>query len=133
MGIKRALELLNARRFQGIDNYGQGRNPWYMEFASVVVLTDGGRGFEDKEKGTQVLKHGDSPGAELTHESYRWDQRVVSFVLKIAGLNTAGGEAAQRQNSLPSLCTVGVLGTQCEAHTDGCLCRAGGKGGRRVS
>lgn len=41
--LKRAFDLLNQFRLQtSIDNYGQGRNPWFLEPAAVILLTDGG-------------------------------------------------------------------------------------------
>jgi len=76
-GVERAVELLNQYRHQsGIDNYGQGRNPWFSEAATVVVLTDGGKfSFAAEEKAgtvnTVLRRAGDAPGSELTHETYR--------------------------------------------------------------
>lgn len=36
-----AFELLNVNRLQsGIDTYGQGRNPFYVESSIVILLTD---------------------------------------------------------------------------------------------
>uniref|UniRef100_A0A1I8IIJ7 VWFA domain-containing protein n=1 Tax=Macrostomum lignano TaxID=282301 RepID=A0A1I8IIJ7_9PLAT len=41
-GLKRTLDLLNLNRLQhGIDNYGCGRFPFYIEPAVIIALTDG--------------------------------------------------------------------------------------------
>lgn len=41
--LKRAFDLMNQFRLQtSIDNYGQGRVPWFLEPAAVILLTDGG-------------------------------------------------------------------------------------------
>lgn len=41
--LKRAFDLINQFRLQtAIDNYGQGRVPWFLEPAAVILLTDGG-------------------------------------------------------------------------------------------
>ena len=45
--LQRAFDLLNIHRLQtGIDNYGQGRNPFYLEPAAIVAITDGGHSIE---------------------------------------------------------------------------------------
>ncbi|KAH9369740.1 hypothetical protein HPB48_007707 [Haemaphysalis longicornis] len=42
--LKNAFDLLNINRMQtGIDTYGQGRCPFYLEPSVLVVITDGHR------------------------------------------------------------------------------------------
>ncbi|KAM7301696.1 integrator complex subunit 6 isoform X2, partial [Ixodes scapularis] len=42
--LKNAFDLLNINRMQtGIDTYGQGRCPFYLEPSILVVITDGSR------------------------------------------------------------------------------------------
>ncbi|KAK8781704.1 hypothetical protein V5799_016949, partial [Amblyomma americanum] len=42
--LKNAFDLLNINRMQtGIDTYGQGRCPFYLEPSVLVVITDGNR------------------------------------------------------------------------------------------
>lgn len=42
--VKNTFDLINLNRMQsGVDTFGQGRNPTYLEPAVVVVLTDGER------------------------------------------------------------------------------------------
>ena len=43
-GLKESFDLLNIHRLHtSIDHYGMGRNPFYLEPAVVIALTDGGR------------------------------------------------------------------------------------------
>ena len=47
------FDTLNINRMQtGIDMYGQGRYPFYLEPAVIIVISDGGK------LTTQVLKFG---------------------------------------------------------------------------
>jgi len=42
--LKHALDVLNINRMQtGIDTYGQGRCPFYLEPSIIIVITDGGK------------------------------------------------------------------------------------------
>ena len=42
--LKYAFDLLNINRMQtGIDTFGQGRCPFYLEPSIIIVITDGGR------------------------------------------------------------------------------------------
>ena len=42
--LKQVFDTLNINRMQtGIDMYGQGRYPFYLEPAVIVVISDGGK------------------------------------------------------------------------------------------
>lgn len=42
--LKQTFDVLNINRMQtGIDTYGQGRCPFYLEPSVIVVITDGGK------------------------------------------------------------------------------------------
>lgn len=42
--LKHVFDLLNINRIQsGIDTYGSGRCPYFLEPVVIVVITDGGR------------------------------------------------------------------------------------------
>ncbi|KAM8965400.1 integrator complex subunit 6-like isoform 2-T2 [Sarcophilus harrisii] len=42
--LKSAFDLLNLNRLvSGIDNYGQGRNPFFLEPALLIAITDGNK------------------------------------------------------------------------------------------
>lgn len=88
--LKNAFDLLNLNRTQtGIDTYGQGRCPFYVEPSVIIVITDGGRYtyrtgvYQETELllplNTQI------PGSKFTKEPFRWDQRLFSLVLRIPG------------------------------------------------
>merc|ERR550534_838839 len=86
--LKSAFDLLNVNRMQtGIDMYGQGRHPFFLEPAVIVAITDGGKlaynGGVYEELNLPMNTH--IPGAELTREPFRWDQRLFSLVLRLTG------------------------------------------------
>jgi len=42
--LKNTFDVLNVNRMQhGIDTYGQGRSPFYLEPSIIVAITDGGQ------------------------------------------------------------------------------------------
>ncbi|XP_060793212.1 integrator complex subunit 6 isoform X1 [Neoarius graeffei] len=86
--LRTAFDLLNLNRLvSGIDNYGQGRNPFFLEPAIIVAITDGSK--LTSTSGVQDELHlplmTPLPGSELTKEPFRWDQRLFSLVLRISG------------------------------------------------
>jgi len=86
--LKHAFDLLNLNRMQtGIDTYGQGRCPFYLEPSIIIVITDGGK--LSSPSGVQedltLPMHSSVPGSELTKEPFRWDQRLFSLVLRLTG------------------------------------------------
>lgn len=88
VALKHAFDMLNLNRMQtGIDTYGQGRCPFYLEPSVIVVITDGGR--LSSGNGVQIdfnlPMHSPIPGSELTREPFRWDQRLFALVLRLAG------------------------------------------------
>lgn len=86
--LKDAFDLLNMHRLQsGIDNYGMGRNPYYLEPAIILLFTDGcsAMDIDGVIPEIKLPSHNLLPGAELTNELYRWDQRLFVLNLKIPG------------------------------------------------
>lgn len=86
--MKNAFDLLNLNRMQtGIDTYGQGRSPFYLEPAVIIVITDGGA--LTTPSGVQpelnLPMNSVVPGTELTKEPFRWDQRIFGLVLRLPG------------------------------------------------
>ncbi|KAJ4933175.1 hypothetical protein JOQ06_030010 [Pogonophryne albipinna] len=71
--LRTAFDLLNLNRLvTGIDNYGQGRNPFFLEPAIIIAITDGnkltsGGGVQD-----EVSKHLD--GYRPHHSDWQWLQ-----------------------------------------------------------
>lgn len=85
--LKNAFDLLNFNRMQsGIDTYGQGRCPFYLEPSVIIVITDGGRySFKNGIHPDITLPLNQFPGMKLTKEPFRWDQRLFSLVLRMPG------------------------------------------------
>lgn len=73
--------------FFPLDMYGQGRYPFYLEPAVILVISDGGKlttqGSVQSE--LNLPMHSSVPGSELTREPFRWDQRLYALVLRMAG------------------------------------------------
>ncbi|XP_019634858.1 PREDICTED: integrator complex subunit 6-A-like [Branchiostoma belcheri] len=87
--LKQAFDLLNLNRLvSGIDNYGQGRNPFFLEPAMVVTITDGSKltSSSGVQEELTLPMNSQLPGGELTKEPFRWDQRLFSLVLRIPGV-----------------------------------------------
>nr|XP_023687521.1 integrator complex subunit 6-like isoform X1 [Paramormyrops kingsleyae] len=90
--LRTSFDLLNLNRLvSGIDNYGQGRNPFFLEPSVIIAITDGGRltsscGVQDE---LHLPLTTPLPGSELTKEPFRWDQRLFALVLRIAGHTSA--------------------------------------------
>ncbi|XP_068602308.1 integrator complex subunit 6 [Brachionichthys hirsutus] len=86
--LRTAFDLLNLNRLvTGIDNYGQGRNPFFLEPAIIIAISDGNK--LTSGSGVQEELHlpltTPLPGSELTKEPFRWDQRLFALVLRITG------------------------------------------------
>ncbi|XP_071547300.1 integrator complex subunit 6 isoform X3 [Panulirus ornatus] len=87
--IKNVFDVLNINRMQsGIDTYGTGRSPFYLEPSVIIIITDGGK--LSSQQGVQddifpLPKVNPIPGAELTKEIFRWDQRLFGLVLRLTG------------------------------------------------
>ncbi|XP_069826082.1 integrator complex subunit 6 [Dendropsophus ebraccatus] len=86
--LRTSFDLLNLNRLvTGIDNYGQGRNPFFLEPAIIIAITDGSK--LTSTSGVQEELHlplnSPLPGSELTKEPFRWDQRLFALVLRLPG------------------------------------------------
>ncbi|KAI1903086.1 hypothetical protein AGOR_G00023590 [Albula goreensis] len=93
--LRSAFDLLNLNRLvSGIDNYGQGRNPFFLEPSVIITITDGNK--LTHNSGVQEELHlplnSPLPGSELTKEPFRWDQRLFALVLRLPGAAAAESE-----------------------------------------
>ncbi|KAJ8347926.1 hypothetical protein SKAU_G00265150 [Synaphobranchus kaupii] len=93
--LRSAFDLLNLNRLvSGIDNYGQGRNPFFLEPSVIITITDGSK--LTHNSGVQEELHlplnSPLPGSELTKEPFRWDQRLFALVLRLPGAALAESE-----------------------------------------
>ncbi|KAF7648985.1 hypothetical protein LDENG_00148660, partial [Lucifuga dentata] len=93
--LRTAFDLLNLNRLvSGIDNYGQGRNPFFLEPSVIITITDGNKlthssGVPDE---LHLPLNSPLPGSELTKEPFRWDQRLFALVLRLPGAAAAENE-----------------------------------------
>lgn len=86
--LKNCFDLLNLNRMQtGIDTYGQGRCPYFLEPSIIIVITDGGKLTTTSavQEELNLPMHSYVPGSELTKEPFRWDQRLFALVLRLTG------------------------------------------------
>ncbi|KAJ8282794.1 hypothetical protein COCON_G00053130 [Conger conger] len=93
--LRAAFDLLNLNRLvSGIDNYGQGRNPFFLEPSVIITITDGNKlthtsGVPDE---LHLPLNSPLPGSELTKEPFRWDQRLFALVLRLPGATALDSE-----------------------------------------
>lgn len=102
--LKNAFDLLNLNRMQsGIDMYGLGRAPYYLEPSMIIVITDGSslthQGGVQQTLELPMQNHV-VPGSELTREPFRWDQRLFSLVLRLTGSPPTESNITSSTNSL---------------------------------
>lgn len=84
--LKQSFDLLNLNRlFTGMDTYGLGRCPFYLEPSLLIFITDGSNLCNQNMVCDELtLPLTNSPlGSELTIEPFRWDQRFFSIVLNM--------------------------------------------------
>lgn len=109
--LKNAFDLLNLNRMQsGIDMYGLGRAPYYLEPSMIIVITDGS--CLTHQNGVQQtlelpMQNHAVPGSELTREPFRWDQRLFSLVLRLTG--SPPGDSGQNSCLLPDHSPIGAM------------------------
>ena len=84
--LKLSFDILSVNRhLSGIDTYGQGRSPFYLEPSMIVAIIDG----EKLSNRSTIFNElhlpmaNALPGSELTKEPFRWDQRLFSLVLRL--------------------------------------------------
>ncbi|XP_030223344.1 integrator complex subunit 6 isoform X1 [Gadus morhua] len=93
--LRTAFDLLNLNRLvSGIDNYGQGRNPFFLEPSVIITITDGNKLTHSSgvPEELHLPLNSPLPGSELTKEPFRWDQRLFALVLRLPGAATPDSE-----------------------------------------
>ncbi|KAI4819391.1 hypothetical protein KUCAC02_004638 [Chaenocephalus aceratus] len=88
--LRTAFDLLNLNRLvSGIDNYGQGRNPFFLEPSVIITITDGNK---------------------LTHSSGVPDERLFALVLRLPGASTPDteqlGSVPTDESAITQMCEV---------------------------
>ncbi|XP_049622616.1 integrator complex subunit 6-like isoform X2 [Suncus etruscus] len=111
--LRSSFDLLNINRLiSGIDNYGQGRNPFFLEPSILITITDGNK--LTSTSGVQEELHlplnSPLPGSELTKEPFRWDQRLFALVLRLPGLASTEpehlGSVPADESAITQMCEV---------------------------
>ncbi|XP_039622134.1 integrator complex subunit 6 [Polypterus senegalus] len=111
--LRSSFDLLNLNRLvSGIDNYGQGRNPFFLEPAVIITITDGSK--LTHNAGVQEELHlplnSPLPGSELTKEPFRWDQRLFALVLRLPGASSPEpeqlGSVPTDESAITQMCEV---------------------------
>uniref|UniRef100_A0AAQ4RSE0 Integrator complex subunit 6 like n=1 Tax=Gasterosteus aculeatus aculeatus TaxID=481459 RepID=A0AAQ4RSE0_GASAC len=100
--LRTAFDLLNLNRLvSGIDNYGQGRNPFFLEPSVIITITDGNKLTHSSGVPDELHLPLNSPlaGSELTKEPFRWDQRLFALVLRLPG---AASPDTEQLGSVPT-------------------------------
>ena len=100
--LKLSFDILSVNRhLTGIDTYGQGRSPFFLEPSMIVAITDGGK-LSNRSAVFNELHlpmTNALPGSELTKEPFRWDQRLFSLVLRLPANAT---KEPEQLGSVPS-------------------------------
>ncbi|XP_034037798.1 integrator complex subunit 6 isoform X2 [Thalassophryne amazonica] len=111
--LRTAFDLLNVNRLiSGIDNYGQGRNPFFLEPSVIITITDGNKLTHSSGVSDELHLPLNSPlaGSELTKEPFRWDQRLFALVLRLPGAATPDneqlGSVPTDESSITQMCEV---------------------------
>ncbi|XP_061150983.1 integrator complex subunit 6 isoform X1 [Syngnathus typhle] len=111
--LRTAFDLLNLNRLvSGIDNYGQGRNPFFLEPSVIITITDGNKLTHSSGVPEELQLPLNSPlaGSELTKEPFRWDQRLFALVLRLPGAATADheqlGSVPTDESAITQMCEV---------------------------
>ncbi|XP_012602973.2 integrator complex subunit 6-like isoform X1 [Microcebus murinus] len=111
--LRSSFDLLNLNRLiSGIDNYGQGRNPFFLEPSILITITDGNK--LTSTAGVQEELHlplnSPLPGSELTKEPFRWDQRLFALVLRLPGVASTEpeqlGSVPTDESAITQMCEV---------------------------
>ncbi|XP_062939818.1 integrator complex subunit 6-like isoform X6 [Cynocephalus volans] len=111
--LRSSFDLLNLNRLiSGIDNYGQGRNPFFLEPSILITITDGNKltSTAGVQEELHLPLHSPLPGSELTKEPFRWDQRLFALVLRLTGVASTEpehlGSVPTDESAITQMCEV---------------------------
>ncbi|KAM5128715.1 integrator complex subunit 6-like isoform 4-T4 [Callospermophilus lateralis] len=111
--LRSSFDLLNLNRLiSGIDNYGQGRNPFFLEPSILITITDGNKltSTASVQEELHLPLNSPLPGSELTKEPFRWDQRLFALVLRLPGVASAEpeqlGSVPTDESAITQMCEV---------------------------
>ncbi|XP_038173068.1 sarcoma antigen 1 isoform X2 [Arvicola amphibius] len=111
--LRSSFDLLNLNRLiSGIDNYGQGRNPFFLEPSILITITDGNKltSTSSVQEELHLPLNSPLPGSELTKEPFRWDQRLFALVLRLPGVASTEpeqlGSVPTDESAITQMCEV---------------------------
>lgn len=111
--LRSSFDLLNLNRLiSGIDNYGQGRNPFFLEPSILITITDGNKltSTASVQEELHLPLNSPLPGSELTKEPFRWDQRLFALVLRLPGVASTEpeqlGSVPSDESAITQMCEV---------------------------
>ncbi|XP_027289150.1 integrator complex subunit 6-like isoform X6 [Cricetulus griseus] len=111
--LRSSFDLLNLNRLiSGIDNYGQGRNPFFLEPSILITITDGNKltSTASVQEELHLPLNSPLPGSELTKEPFRWDQRLFALVLRLPGVASTEpeqlGSVPTDESAITQMCEV---------------------------
>ncbi|XP_006881953.1 PREDICTED: protein DDX26B-like [Elephantulus edwardii] len=111
--LRSSFDLLNLNRLiSGIDNYGQGRNPFFLEPSILITITDGNKltSTAGVQEELYLPLNSPLPGSELTKEPFRWDQRLFALVLRLPGVASTEpeplGSVPTDESAITQMCEV---------------------------
>ncbi|XP_070616126.1 integrator complex subunit 6-like isoform X1 [Erythrolamprus reginae] len=111
--LRSSFDLLNLNRLvSGIDNYGQGRNPFFLEPSILITITDGNKltNTSSVQEELHLPLNSPLPGSELTKEPFRWDQRLFALVLRLPGASSVEpeqlGSVPTDESAITQMCEV---------------------------
>ena len=88
--LKQSFDLLNLNRLSaGMETYGQGRCPFYLEPSLIILISDGGlltNSNSVPEFNLTLPSINNTMGSELTLEQFRWDQRFFSIIFNMQSI-----------------------------------------------
>ncbi|CAF0781944.1 unnamed protein product [Brachionus calyciflorus] len=111
--LKQAFDLLNINRLSsGMDTFGMGRCPFYLEPSLIILITDGSCLMSSSSTYEDLnLPLTNSPlGSELIIEPFRWDQRF--FLISLNMCSVPNQEATQ--NTFIPYATYSPINSMCE-------------------
>ena len=87
--LRQAFDLLNLNRLSsGMDTFGLGRCPFYLEPSLIITITDGCQlmDLNSTYDEINIMQNNVQLGNELTTETYRWDQRFFLINLNMGSV-----------------------------------------------
>ncbi|TNN20810.1 Integrator complex subunit 6 [Schistosoma japonicum] len=107
-GVQRTFRMLNINRLQlGLENYGMGIYPSCTEPSVIICITGsiGAYSFDDQLFNNASVTSIESAvlGTTLTKESFRWDYRLYSLVLRFPAFinNVHAGNITRSETNSP--------------------------------